>query len=86
MLHSRVPPEADTTTKGKKPSLDDLANRRPPKNVARITNPRVHILENSPKPPAALSPEELQKLKTEFAAVERYRSLALTYHQRNTIR
>jgi hypothetical protein len=86
MPHSRARPEADTTAKSKEPNLDDLTNRRPPKNVARITSQRVHILDNSPAPPAALSPEELQKLKIEFAAVERRRCLALAYHQRNSIR
>jgi hypothetical protein len=86
MLHPHGPTEADTTAKSKKPRLDDLANRHPPKNVARIANPRVHILDNSPAPPVALSPHELQKLKAEFAAVERCRSLAVAYHQRKAMR
>jgi hypothetical protein len=86
MLHPPEPSEADTNAKCKKPSLDDSANRRPPQNVARITNLRAHILGNPPEPPAALRPEELCKLKTHSAAVDRRRSLALAYHRRNTMR
>jgi hypothetical protein len=86
MLRPRMPNKADTTTQPKKAIRDELTNPRPAENSTGLTNLHAHILDNPPDPPAALSPEELRKLKTHYVEVERGRSLALAYHRRNAVR
>jgi len=84
MFRPHLPKEAGATVQSKKAIRDDLINPRPSENVTGITN-FVHILDNPHDPPASLSPEELRNLKAHHIEVERLRSLALAYHQRNTI-